>query len=133
MSTKRASLPGADELFRTTSVVEAPPPPSRAPAQVEDLQERPKVERATPRFIDKETKIHGPKTGSGRQRHEEKVTFYCTRDELIALERARLALREHGVSADRGRMVREALSYVLADLDANGPAAILVERLGRRR
>jgi hypothetical protein len=61
------------------------------------------------------------------------VTFYCTRDELIALERARLALREHGVSADRGRMVREALSYVLADLDANGPAAILVERLGRRR
>ncbi|MGH2786069.1 MAG: hypothetical protein ACRDJ1_12470 [Actinomycetota bacterium] len=42
-------------------------------------------------------------------------------------------MREHGISADRGRIVREALSYVLADLDANGPAAILVERLGRRR
>jgi hypothetical protein len=61
------------------------------------------------------------------------VTFYCTRDELIALERARLALREHGVSADRGRIVREALSYVLADLDGSGRDAILVERLGRRR
>jgi hypothetical protein len=61
------------------------------------------------------------------------VTFYCTRDELIALERARLALREHGVSADRGRIVREALSYVLDDLDSSGPSAILVERLGRRR
>jgi hypothetical protein len=61
------------------------------------------------------------------------VTFYCTRDELIALERARLALREHGVSADRGRIVREALSYVLDDLDGSGPSAILVERLGRRR
>jgi hypothetical protein len=61
------------------------------------------------------------------------VTFYCTRDELIALERARLALREHGVTADRGRIVREALSYVLDDLDASGPGAILVERLGRRR
>jgi hypothetical protein len=61
------------------------------------------------------------------------VTFYCDRDELLALERARLELREHGISADRGRIVREALSYVLADLDANGQAAILVERLSRRR
>ena len=61
------------------------------------------------------------------------MTFYCTRDELLLLERARLSMREHGISADRGRIVREALSYVLADLDANGPAAILVERLGRRR
>jgi hypothetical protein len=28
--------------------------------------------------------------------------------------------------------VREALSYILADLDANGPAAIVVDRLSRR-
>ena len=61
------------------------------------------------------------------------MTFYCTRDELLALERARLTLREHGISADRGRIVREALNYVLTDLDGSGPAAILVERLGRRR
>jgi len=90
------------------------------------------MDRTTQRFIDKETRTHVPKSGSGRQRHEEKITFYCTRDELLALERARLALREHGISADRGRIVREALSYVLADLDGNGAAAILVERLGRR-
>lgn len=133
MTTKRASLPGADELFRSTSVIEAPPPPERVSTQTPDLQERPRVDRATQRFIDKETKGHVPKTGSGRQRHEEKVTFYCTRDELLALERARIALREHGISADRGRIVREALSYVLADFDGNGPAAILVDRLGRRR
>lgn len=61
------------------------------------------------------------------------MTFYCTRDELLTLERARLALREFGISADRGRIVREAINYVLADLDASGQAAILVERLGRRR
>lgn len=61
------------------------------------------------------------------------MTFYCTRDELLSLERARLSMKEHGISADRGRIVREALSYVLADLDANGAAAILVDRLGRRR
>ena len=131
-TTRRASLPGADELFRTTTVVEPVPAPERSTSRVQELQERPRVERATQRFIDKETKTHVPKTGSGRQRHEEKVTFYCTRDELLALERARIALREHGISADRGRIVREALSYVLADFDGSGPAAILVERLGRR-
>jgi len=49
------------------------------------------------------------------------------------LERARLALREYGIGADRGRIVREALSYTLADLDANGQASILADRLGRRR
>lgn len=60
------------------------------------------------------------------------MTFYCNREELLALERARLALREHGVSVDRGRIVREALSYVLAELEANGTASVLVDRLNRR-
>ena len=129
MTTKRVSLPGADELFRSTSVIEAPPPPERVSMQTQDLQERPRVDRATQRFIDKETKGHVPKTGSGRQRHEEKVTFYCTREELLALERARLALREYGAAADRGRIVREALSITLEDLDRSGSDAILVERL----
>lgn len=61
------------------------------------------------------------------------MTFYCTREELLALERARVVLRELGVGADRGRLVREALSYTLADLDANGAASILADRLLRRR
>lgn len=127
-TTKRASLPGADELFRDTTLVpETVSAPSAAPSPTA------RVDRTPQRFIDKETKIHVPRAGSGRTRHEEKVTFYCTRDELLALERARLALREHGISVDRGRIVREALSYTLADLDASGPAAILVERLTRRR
>lgn len=90
-----------------------------------------KIVKASSRFIDKSTKAYIPKEGSGRQRHEEKITFYCTRDELLALERARLALREHGINADRGRIVREALAYVLADLDAGGEGTILAQRLGR--
>ena len=57
------------------------------------------------------------------------MTFYCTREELLALERARLALREYGAAADRGRIVREALSITLEDLDRSGSDAILVERL----
>lgn len=61
------------------------------------------------------------------------MTFYCTREELFALERARLMLREFGASADRGRIVREAISYTLADLEANGQASILADRLTRER
>jgi hypothetical protein len=84
------------------------------------------------RFVDRASKLHVPKEGSGRTRHEEKITFYCTREELLAIERARVALREYGINADRGRIVREALSYTLADLDANGQGAILAQRLRRR-
>jgi hypothetical protein len=45
------------------------------------------------------------------------------------LERARLALRAYGVPTDRGRIVREALAVVLADLDAEGDRSLLARRL----
>jgi hypothetical protein len=64
-------------------------------------------------------------------KHDEKVTFYCTRADLMALESARLKLRaEHGVPADRGRIVRAALSYVLEDFEARGADSVLAHRLG---
>jgi hypothetical protein len=67
---------------------------------------------------------------SGRERHEEKITVYCSQDELIELEQARLTLRgEHGLAVDRGRIVREAVAVVIADLEAKGEASILVRRL----
>lgn len=48
----------------------------------------------------------------------------------MALERARLKLRsEHGVAADRGRIVRAALSYVLEDFDARSEDSMLLRRL----
>ncbi len=63
-------------------------------------------------------------------RHDEKVTFYCTADDLIALEQTRLKLRgEHGIAADRGRIVRAALDYVLEDFEARGEDSILLRRL----
>ena len=68
--------------------------------------------------------------GRDRTKHAEKITVYCSGDELMALETARLTLRgEHGVVADRGRIVREAVAVVLADLDAKGESSILVRRL----
>ena len=67
---------------------------------------------------------------TGRERHEEKITVYCSAEELIELEHARLALRrDHGLAVDRGRIVREAIAVVLADLEAKGGASILVRRL----
>jgi hypothetical protein len=36
---------------------------------------------------------------------------------------------EHGVSADRGRIVRAALGYVLEDFEARGEDSILLHRL----
>ena len=55
--------------------------------------------------------------GSGRVRHEEKITVYVSADELLALEQARLTLRaRHGMAVDRGRIVREAIAATLADL-----------------
>ena len=72
----------------------------------------------------------GPKRPSGRVRHDEKMTVYVTADELLDIEHARLTLRrDHGLAVDRGRLVREALALVLADLEAQGADSALVQRL----
>jgi hypothetical protein len=71
-----------------------------------------------------------PRAEKGRARHEEKITVYCSADELLALETARLTLRgQHGVAADRGRIVREAIAVLLADLEVHGEDSVLVRRL----
>ncbi|WP_448623534.1 hypothetical protein [Geodermatophilus sp. URMC 64] len=65
-----------------------------------------------------------------RTKHDEKITVYISADELLALESARLTLRaQHGVAADRGRIVREAVSVLLADLAERGEESVLVRRL----
>jgi hypothetical protein len=72
----------------------------------------------------------GERVPSGRERHEEKITVYCSAEELFDLETARLNLRgEHGLVVDRGRIVREAVGIILADLEAKGDDSILVRRL----
>jgi hypothetical protein len=67
---------------------------------------------------------------SERVKHDEKITVYISAEELLALESARLTLRgQHGVAADRGRIVREAISVLLADLAERGEDSVLVQRL----
>jgi hypothetical protein len=69
---------------------------------------------------------------SGREGHTQKITVYLSADELLELERARVTLRSYGLSVDRGRLVREAIAVMLADLDARREASLLARRLDRR-
>jgi hypothetical protein len=69
---------------------------------------------------------------SGRESHPHKITVYLSADELLDLERARLALRAYGMPVDRGRLVREAIAVILADLDADGAASLVARRLRDR-
>ncbi|WP_329572601.1 hypothetical protein [Kitasatospora sp. NBC_01266] len=103
----------------------APPAAPGAPAQGEE-QGADSAARRRPRG-------RAPRRPSGRERHDEKITVYVSAEELMDLEHARLVLRgEHGLAVDRGRVVREAIAVVLADLEQRGEASILVRRLRGR-
>jgi hypothetical protein len=107
---RRVSLPGASELFRPTHT--PPPAGTAASAGGEAGSAEPQAR------------------GSGRVRHDEKITVYVSVDELLALEQARLTLRaRHGMAVDRGRIVREAIAATLADLDCRAGESELVRRL----
>lgn len=114
--TRRASLPGADELFRRTSE-------TKDQKQVADQVE------STSRPGPNATSLQAV-TGERAPRHDEKVTFYCTAADLTRLERARLGLRaDFRLVADRGKIVRAALEEILDDFESRGPNSALVRRL----
>jgi hypothetical protein len=73
--------------------------------------------------------IETDRQASGRESHSQKITVYLSGPELLELERARLALRSYGISVDRGRIVREALAVLLADLDTAGDGSLVAQRL----
>jgi hypothetical protein len=111
---RRVRLPGASELFRPTHAPDFQPPDSQP-------GEAPPEPTAQPSRAAR---------GTGRVRHDEKITVYVSSDELVALEQARLTLRaEHGMAVDRGRIVREAIAALLDDLQAEGASSELVRRL----
>ncbi|MFE2936478.1 hypothetical protein [Streptomyces sp. NPDC059278] len=107
-------------------------PPSGSPAA------SPATQEAVPAPAVQQQRRRGGGRGanrrpSGRERHDEKITVYVSAEELMDLEHARLVLRgEHGLAVDRGRIVREAVAVVLADLESRGDASILVRRLRGR-
>lgn len=137
--TRRISLPGADELFRKTTL-------SAVPDQVEEAVEVTHTNRPTTQTVAKaqpktsgvrqtpRRKPTGIKSGpSGREKHDEKITVYLSPEELFDLEQARLHLRgDLGLAVDRGRIVREALAIVIADLESKGDQSIIARRLRGR-
>ena len=56
--------------------------------------------------------------------------MYLSATELLDLEHARLGLRRFGFVLDRGRLVREAIAILLADLDARGKDSLIARRIG---
>ncbi|MFB7867497.1 hypothetical protein [Streptomyces sp. NPDC056069] len=164
---RRVSLPGADELFRTTGgmALQASSPRRTVPAPAGESDsvaaagadgsgsaehaaadseaaepraratepETPAKAAAAPAGPARRRSRTTNRRPSGRERHDEKITVYVSAEELMDLEHARLVLRgEHGLAVDRGRIVREAVAVVLADLESRGDASILVRRLRGR-
>ncbi|MDO5083425.1 hypothetical protein EII34_08025 [Arachnia propionica] len=118
---KRASLPGASELFRLTN-------PEAAAAF--EPEPKPKAQKVTPPPTpERSSTLPRP---SGRVKHDQKITVYFSSDELFALEDAVLQLkRVHGINLDRGRLVRTAVALALTDLEAHGIDSQVVAELNR--
>lgn len=127
--TRRAALPGADELFRATSTAGAAAEAATSPVPAEQGTVVAEPTRATTL-----RPVRGAHSQpSGRERHDEKITVYLSADELVALDEAKAALfRDHQLKVDRGRIVREAVAVVIADLASKGDHGILVRRLRER-
>ena len=132
--TRRASLPGADELFRAntpalSAVRQVAEPTTTPAAPVAPPASAPKTKKGV-RTISRRRVTAAEKSPSGRENHEEKITVYLSTDELFDLDQARLMLRgDLGLAVDRGRIVRESIAVIIADLEAKGDQSILERRL----
>ena len=130
---RRVSLPGAEELFRTTSTTlsAVPAPAEPAPeAKTANAPLRAEKSAAPVRTTPRRRVSRSANAPTGRERHEEKITVYLSPEELFDLEQARLSLRgDMGLAVDRGRIVREAVAVIVADLEAKGESSILARRL----
>jgi hypothetical protein len=133
--TRRASLPGADELFRANtpalSAVRQVAEPIQTSAPVTPVtQSATQKTKKGVRTISRRRVTAAEKSPSGRELHEEKITVYLSSDELFDLDQARLMLRgDLGLAVDRGRIVRESIAVIIADLEAKGDQSILARRL----
>jgi hypothetical protein len=125
---RRVSLPGADELFRQTTTLSAVP--STTPTPAEDVPTAVINNKKSVRTTSRRRVNSFDRSPSGRERHDEKITVYLSPEELYDLEQARLALRgDLGLAVDRGRIVRESLAIIIADLETKGDQSIIARRL----
>jgi hypothetical protein len=130
---RRVSLPGADELFRNTATLSAVPSQRENSEEITQTPITPTKPKNSVRQTPRRRVNAFDRAPSGREKHDEKITVYLSPDELYDLDQARLALRgDLGLAVDRGRIVREALSIIIADLEAKGDQSIIARRLRGR-
>jgi hypothetical protein len=135
---RRTTLPGADELFRQTTTLAAVPNPAPSPIsesedEIVDSAPATPAKKKNVRTTSRRRVNSFDRSPSGRERHDEKITVYLSPEELYDIDQARLALRgDLGLAVDRGRIVREAVSIIIADLENKGEQSILVRRLRGR-
>ncbi len=130
---RRVSLPGADELFRNTATLSAVPSKRENVEEITETQPQIVKQKNSVRQTPRRRVNTFDRSPSGREKHDEKITVYLSPDELYDLDQARLALRgDLGLAVDRGRIVREALSIIIADLESKGDQSIIARRLRGR-
>jgi hypothetical protein len=132
---RRVSLPGADELFRNTATLSAVPSARENVDEIEQVSQpvTAKTKSTAVRTTPRRRATAFDRAPSGREKHDEKITVYLSPDELYDLDQAILALRgDLGLAVDRGRIVRESLSIIIADLEAKGDQSIIARRLRGR-
>jgi hypothetical protein len=123
---RTAEVPGVEESMPGLTLVPAG-------ADADPLAAFRTAAAAAPTLAPQPPRTRGKAVRAERTKHDEKITVYISADELLALESARLTLRgQHGVAADRGRIVREAINVLLADLAESGEDSVLVRRLKGR-
>ena len=135
--TRRASLPGADELFKANTPalsavrqISEPVEVLNAPAAIPTSPTTAPKSKKGVRSIPRRRITAVEKSPSGRERHDDKITVYLSPDELFDLDQARLTLRgDLGLAVDRGRIVRESIAVIIADLESKGDQSILARRL----
>ncbi|ASY09394.1 hypothetical protein B1s21122_03425 [Candidatus Nanopelagicus limnes] len=130
---RRVSLPGADELFRNTATLSAVPSQRENSEEITQSTVAAPTQKNSVRQTPRRRVNAFDRAPSGREKHDEKITVYLSPDELYDLDQARLALRgDLGLAVDRGRIVRESLSIIIADLEAKGDQSIIARRLRGR-
>lgn len=130
---RRVSLPGADELFRNTATLSAVPSQRENAEEITEVPASNAKQKSGVRQTPRRRVNAFDRSPSGREKHDEKITVYLSPDELYDLDQARLALRgDLGLAVDRGRIVRESLSIIIADLESKGDQSIIARRLRGR-
>lgn len=127
---RRVTLPGAAELFGPTDTAKPEVVSAEGFSSDSDVDRVESGSDASRVGSSEAASGETVATNSGRVRHDEKITVYVSRAELLSLEQARIELRgDHNLAVDRGRIVRAAVALALEGFASSGADSDLARRL----